>query len=151
MIAENSTAKGREGRMRILNCTSDRQLQELRASVLRSAIPCEVVSPGTPEEALSEIRKRGYDVLLVCYDLDENLVDGLIAEFRRSCPGGRVVAIQRVTWTVPREADEIVDVLRPVDLIMAIQRVTGVEQGSEDSPDVTEWRKQAAPIQRGRA
>lgn len=54
---------------------------------------CEVVSPETPRDAIQEIEKRNFDVLLLCYQFSDPIRERLCGEFRRFCPDGRIVGI----------------------------------------------------------
>jgi hypothetical protein len=54
---------------------------------------CEVVSPETPRNAIQEMEKRPFDVLLLCDQFTEAVREKLCGEFRRFCPDGRIVGI----------------------------------------------------------
>ncbi len=108
--------------MRVLNCALDLELRNVRALMLELK-GCTVVSPATPEDAMREMNRGVFDVLLLSYDLPGEVVDRLCEEFKRLYPQGKIAAIQHPT-AEPNECavDEFVSAFDPAALVDAVVR-----------------------------
>ncbi len=106
--------------MKVLNCALDAELRNVRALILELK-GCTVVSPPTPEDALREMKRGVFDVLLLSYDLPGETVEQLCDEFKRLFPEGKIAAIHHPSAR-PNECpvDEFVSAFDPAALVSAV-------------------------------
>lgn len=105
--------------IRVLNCSPHEELRELRHTVLSTAPECEVTS-ATPNAGMGLLAREKFDVLVICYQMQNEEGDALCIEFRHINPAGRTIAIVGVPCARECEADVVVDAHRPAALLAAI-------------------------------
>jgi CheY-like chemotaxis protein len=92
---------------KVISIGRDQELLKLRQAVLEYA-GFRVHTVQNEADALREIQKGDCGVLLVCYSLDVELRRRVAEQFRRKCPGGRVVSISNSQPDEPFFGDVII-------------------------------------------
>jgi len=83
--------------MRILLATHNVELGLLRAKVLESE-GHEVEIGINDQQLLALVESRGYDLLLVCHSLPEEICENVAQRFRMLNPSSQVVGILKQDW-----------------------------------------------------
>ena len=99
------------------------RLLALRGAILQSS-GFIVFTTMRLDEAVSAMKGRHFDVMLLCYSVGSEWREEMIQRFREYCPGGRIVAITDRPVTDPaNDVDEIVYGIEGPDALMhAIRR-----------------------------
>ena len=98
---------------RVLSCSPNLDLAQLRAAVLRSA-DCDVIVPVSEEDALRLMQGHSFDVLLICYDYSEQAGKEICDAFKKSNPKGRIIVLRK-SHRDPSCHDEAKEVLHALD------------------------------------
>ena len=80
--------------LRVLSCSPNLDLAMLRAAVLRTA-ECDVLCPVSQGDAIRIMQEERFDVLLICYDYSEEAGEEICDAFKKSNPGGRIIALRK--------------------------------------------------------
>ena len=107
-----------DGDIRVLSLTPDCELRSLRSEVLSQA-GFQVSSPTTKAEALLEIERNHFEVLLLCYSWRVPLLQELADAFKRQNRAGCIIAITTTPWaSKPLEADFAVYAIDGADALV---------------------------------
>ena len=98
---------------RVLSCSPNLDLAQLRAAVLRSA-DCDVMVPVSEEDALRIMKEDCFDVLLICYDYSEEAGKEICNAYQKSNPKGRIIVLRK-SHRDPSCHDEAEEILHALD------------------------------------
>jgi hypothetical protein len=103
---------------RVVSIVTDSNLLALRQAVLELG-GFEVLTTSSMRLAQALMKRRRFDVLLVCYSVPENWRQTLIQSFRESCPEGHIVGIVRSGVERPSDGfDEVISSTDKADALL---------------------------------
>ena len=79
---------------RVLSCSPNLDLAQLRAAVLKTA-DCEVVCPVSQQDAIRLMTEERFDVLIVCYEYTEEAGQEICDAFKHSNPNGTILQLRK--------------------------------------------------------
>jgi DNA-binding NarL/FixJ family response regulator len=80
--------------LRVLSCSPNLDLAQLRAAVLKTA-DCEVVCPVSQKDALQLMTEEHFDVLLICYEFTDEAGQEICDEFKHVNPSGKILVLRK--------------------------------------------------------
>jgi CheY-like chemotaxis protein len=104
---------------KVLICGPNAALRALRAELLERA-GCEVVVPGDTAQAIAELRRGVFDVLVVCQQTEPGAAEELFRQFRKTQGSGRIIAIEGIPGQWRDKADTYIDSHAPQALVTAV-------------------------------
>lgn len=106
---------------RVLSCSPNLDLAQLRAAVLRTA-GCEVLCPVSQKDAIQLMREKQFDVLLICYEYTDEAGQEICDEFKHASPGGKILVLRKSHHdsACPEEENTIHVLEGPAALIRAV-------------------------------
>ncbi len=79
---------------RVLSCSPNLDLAQLRAAVLKTA-DCEVVCPVSQNDAIHLMKKEHFDVLVICYEYTDEAGQEICDEFKHVNPAGKILVLRK--------------------------------------------------------
>jgi CheY-like chemotaxis protein len=79
---------------RVLCCSPNLDLAQLRAAVLKTA-DCDVVCPVSQNDALKMMEEEHFDVLLICYEYSDKAGQEICDAFKKAYPNGKILQLRK--------------------------------------------------------
>jgi DNA-binding NarL/FixJ family response regulator len=79
---------------RVLSCSPNLDLAQLRAAVLKTA-DCDVVCPVSQKDAIQLMQEENFDVLLICYEYSNEVGQEICDEFKHVNPSGKILVLRK--------------------------------------------------------
>jgi CheY-like chemotaxis protein len=79
---------------RVLSCSPNLELAQLRAAVLKTA-DCDVVCPVSQKDAMDLMKEEKFDALIICYEYTEEAGQEICDAFKHSYPHGKILVLRK--------------------------------------------------------